>query len=183
MDAIHNNIVNEVRDEVQNLDSSDCSTLPSIRYPSERKRKEFDMSPYKGMVPDLVEKIPFDVDGLKFFIVDVPDEDHHSNKYNDGRYFLLNTSSRKGFKGVRRIGKCQGNYVCNNDNCPFFREDKKRNQHQFKTVRGKKFCFSCQLLAVRKPYPAWKMIEYSHQSRLLEIYHNGNHTCEVKPQH
>ena len=129
VDAIHDNIVNEVRDEVQNLDSSDCSTLPSIRYPSERKRKEFDMSPYKGMVPDLVEKIPYDVDGLKCFIVDVPDEDHYSNKYNDGRYFLLNTSSRKGFKGVRRIGKCQGNYVCNNNNCPFFRQDKKRNQH------------------------------------------------------
>ena len=64
------------------------------------------MKPYQGMVPDVVSEIPHDINGLKYYIVDVPEEDPFCTKYKDGRYFELHSSSRKGFRGVRRVGKC-----------------------------------------------------------------------------
>ena len=61
------------------------------------------MKLYKGMVPKVVQKIPHDVDGLQYFIIDVPEEEPFCTKYRDGRYFELYSSTRKTLRnGVRR---------------------------------------------------------------------------------
>ena len=139
------------------------------------------MSPFRGMLPDVVDQIPHDIDGTHFYLIDVPEDDNFWSKYKDGRYFLMNTSSRKGFRGIRRIGKCRGNFICLNDSCPFYQQDNSRNQHQFKRVGNNKFCFSCDCLCYRKKCNAVKMIEYYHESRSLEVYHHGKHECQVRP--
>ena len=140
------------------------------------KRIHFNMKPFQGMVPDVVSSIPYNIDGTKFYIIDVPQEDPFHTKYRDGRYFLMYFSSRKGFRGMRRVGKCRGSFQCNNDNCPLYLESRKRNQHQFTTIARDKFCYSCNCLVDRIPCGALKLIEFNMQNRLLEVYHFGNHT-------
>ena len=70
--------------------------LPDIKY--ESKRVSFPTHIFKGMIPDVVAQIPHDIDGTKFYMVDVPEEDSFFTKYRDGRYFDLHTSRRKGFR-------------------------------------------------------------------------------------
>lgn len=144
-------------------------------------KKPFDMRCFWGMIPEVVAKVPHNIDGLKFYLIDVPEEEPFFSKYKDGRYFEMHSSSRKGFKGVRRVGKCRGSFICTNKCCPLFVESGKENQHQFTTIGKNKFCYSCNALVHRKPCPAIKLIEYNMQGRLLEVYHKGHHTCQVKP--
>ena len=80
----------------------------------ESKKLSFSMEEYKDMVPTVVAEIPYDIDGTRWYMIDVPEEDAFFAKYRDGRFFQLHTSRRKGFNGVRRLGKCRGNFVCDN---------------------------------------------------------------------
>ena len=162
--------------------TNDLEPLPNISPPSldYRKKIHFDMKPFSGMLPTVVNKIPYSVDGTQYYMIEVPEDQFFCDKYKDGRYFLLNTSRRKGFRGVRRVGKCRGNFICGNDECPFFRQESTRNRSQFRTLRDQKFCFSCNTLAHRSPCGAVKMIEYDLQRRILSIYHHGQHNCVVR---
>ena len=94
--------------------------------------------------------------------------------------FVMNTSRRKGFCGVRHTGKCRGNFICKNDECAFYKEEKKYNQTHFRTLGGEKFCFTCNTLAVRNECGASKMIEYEFEMRILRVYHCGEHRCSVR---
>ena len=91
----------------------------------------------------------------------------------------MNTSKRKGFRGQRRKGKCQGNYQCSNPKCPISVSRGVKNQHQFKKVQGEKFCFSCDDLSFRKPCHAIQLVEYSPNNKLLTVYHDGHHFSKV----
>ena len=148
---------------------------------SESRRLKMDMTLFKGMVPDVVNKIPYNINGTKYYMIDVPEEETFFSKYRDGRYFDLNTSTRKGFRGVRRIGKCRGNYVCSNPSCPYLLQQNSKNQHQFTTIGRNKFCFSCNCIVYREPCGAIKLIEYHINQRVLEVYHVGEHSCHLKP--
>ena len=167
-------------DGTQDIDSQ---SLPTISPPNsdERKRIPFDMQPFKGMVPKVVNKIPYNINGTQYYLIEVPENEYFCEKYRDGRFFVLNTSRRKGFRGVRRVGKCRGNFICINEECPFWKQEKKHNENQFTNVGGQKFCFSCNGLSSRKKCGAVKMIEYAFDTRYLRVYHNGNHTCHLKP--
>ena len=145
------------------------------------KRVSFNMRPFCGMIPEVVNKLPHDINGVKFYIIDVPQEDPFHTKYRDGRHFELHSSSRKGFQGVRRVGKCRGSFTCQNDGCPIYKDTQKRNKHQFTTIGKNKFCYSCNCLANREACGALKLIEFNMQSRLLEVYHQGQHICQCKP--
>ena len=43
---------------------------------------------------------------------------------HDLRHFQMLTSSREGFVGERRIGTCQGFFVCSNKQCPLVQTSK-----------------------------------------------------------
>ena len=146
------------------------------------KKVHFTLQEFKDMVPDVVAEIPYDINGTKWYMIDVPQEDTFFTKYRDGRYFQLNTSRRKGFNGIRRVGKCRGNFVCENTDCPYLIENGSKNEHQFTTLEGKKFCYSCHTLSFRKECTATKLVEYYHTERVLHVYHKGNHTCHLKPR-
>ena len=130
-------------------------------------------------LPEVVNRVPWNVDGLKYYVVEVCDNDYFCDKYKDGRYFVMNTSWRKGFQGIRCTGKCRGNFTCTNNGCAFYLE-KKCNKTYFTSIGEQNFCFTCNTLAVATPCTAAKMIEYSMERRLLSIYHIGEHTCQVK---
>ena len=131
MDVLLDNLKNQETKAAKEMDEVSLPTIPEV-FPSINKKLQFDMSPFRGMLPDVVDHIPHDIDGTHFYLIDVPEDDNFCSKYRDGRYFLMNPSSRKGFRGVRRVGKCRGNFICLNDSCPFYQQENARNQHQFK---------------------------------------------------
>ena len=47
------------------------------------------MEEYKDMVPTVVAEIPYDIDGTRWYMIDVPEEDAFFAKYRDGRFFQL----------------------------------------------------------------------------------------------
>ena len=165
-------------------------TLPDIKYEGydggydgyESKKITFPIQLFKGMVPQVVSEIPYNIDGLKYFMIDVPEDDIFFTKYRDGRYFELHTSRRKSFNGVRRLGRCRGNCECTNTKCAYFLENNKSNKHQFTTIGKNKFCYTCNSICFRVPCLALKLVEFHHQMRVLEVYHHVNHSCQTKPK-
>ena len=158
-----------------NQSESSCS-LPSMpRKPA--TRIPFTLNEFEGMIPEVVDTCPYDINGLKYYLIDVPEDKTMFFYYWDGRYFQMNTSRRKGFGGVRRVGTCRGNPICNNPACGFLIENHKKNEVQFKAFGNTKFCSICDSEAERKPCGAKKLIEFHLQTRLLQIYHKGEHTC------
>ena len=150
---------------------------PQVDY---RKKIPFNMKPFLGMLPEVLNRIPWNVNGIKYYVVKVQENEYFCNKYKDGQYFVMNTSRRKGFRGIRHTGKCRGNFTCTNNECAFYLEEKKCNKTYFTTIGEQKFCFTCNTLAVATPCGDLKMIEYNMERRLLSIYHIGDHTCQVR---
>ena len=134
------------------------------------------------MVPEVVSEISYNIDGLKYFMIDVPEDDIFFTKYRDGRYFELHTSRRKGFNGVRRLSRCRGYYECTNTECAYFLENNSSNKHQFTTIGKNKFCYTCNSIYFRVPCLALELVEFHHKMRVLEVYHHGNHSCQTKPK-
>ena len=177
------NLIKQEKDQV-------LPNLPDINYKGYDgsydgcgcKKIVFPIEQYKGMVPEVVSEIPYEVDGLKYYMVDVPEDDIFFTKYRDGRYFELHTSRRKGFHGVRRLGRCRGNFECTNQECAYFLENGKSNKHQFTTIGKNKFCYTCNSICFRESCKALKLVEFHPNLRVLEVYHYGTHSCQVKPK-
>ena len=143
-----------------------------------------DMALHKDFIPEVVDKIPHNIDRLHHYMIDCREDENSldlQKRYRDVRYFHLNSSRRKGFRGIRRIGHCKGNYTCLNDECSYYLEKHQRNQHQFKSNGGSKFCFSCDCLASKIKCGAIKLIEFDQQKKMLQVYHQGKRQCHVKP--
>ena len=68
------------------------------------------MAKYKYIVPEVVDKLPHELDGMKFYIINCSDSegDCWQKEYKDGRYFQLNTSKRKGFQRAEANRKMPG---------------------------------------------------------------------------
>ena len=117
-------LISRLKEEPEEEDLVDISWNDALVIRNGQRRTSFDMNPFKGMIPYVVEKIPYDINGTKYYMIDVPEDQQFFVKYRDGRYFDMNTSTRKGFRGVRRLGKCRGNFVCRNPGCPYYLEKK-----------------------------------------------------------
>ena len=79
--------------------------------PKQSKKLSFSMEEFKDMVHSVVPEIPYDTDGTRWYMIDVPEEDRFFSKYRDGRHFHLHSFGRKGFNGVRRQGKYRDNFL------------------------------------------------------------------------
>lgn len=163
----------------RSVTSNSMSTYHLHQYMA--RGKGFNMRQFRHIEPEVVDKIPFDIDGDKVYKIDCSeDPDNYFQKYRDGRYFSLNTGSRKGFRGKRKIGQCRGNFQCINDNCPVVKGTGKPNAHQFITRGQEKFCFSCELICIRQDCKAMKVTEFESATKILTVYHSGKHSCKVQ---
>ena len=110
-----NNLERRIQKQEQDALLPDIPDIPDVKPQymdkPESRKLSFSMEEYKDMVPTVVAEIPYDIDGTRWYMIDVPEEDAFFAKYRDGRFFQLHTSRRKGFNGVRRLGKCRGNFV------------------------------------------------------------------------
>ena len=142
------------------------------------------MTLYKDFIPEVVDKIPHNIDGLHHYMIDCREDENSldwQKRYRDGRYFHLNSSRRKDFRGIRRIGHCKGNDICLNNEGFYYLEKHQRNQHQFRSNGVSKFCFSCDCHASKIKCGAIKLIEFDQQKKMLQVYLQVKHQCHVKP--
>ena len=125
--------------------------------------------------------IPFDIDGLSFYKIDIKDHKWHQPT-SDKRHFKVMTSSCDGFLGERRSAYCKGSFVCTNKECPFTRTSKlnQPNKVSWRNIRGLqhyKICAICDKTAERISCPARKIIEYDYSTRIALVYHISYHSC------
>ena len=132
---------------------------------------------------ELVEKLPHDINGLKKYRLrcNVKRKDQVMKITKDGRpWKLWNTSSRKGFTGVRRIARCKGSFTCTLASCSFALEHGKPNKVHFRKQPDGTDCFVCGLPAENVPCPGVKIWEFDKSCSEVVVYHQGDHTCDVE---
>ena len=94
----------------------------------------------------------------------------------------MHTSSKSGYHGYQKIGKCEDSWVCKNPNCAF---KSTSYQHQpnhinWKGIHGNrkiKLCDICEHIPECEGCGARKLIDFDPKTKEATIYHLGNHTC------
>ena len=92
------------------------------------------------------------------------------------------TSSKSGFRGIRKVGTCLGSWSCCNDECSFLKTEKVRNTCHFIYKAGSRMCYSCGQFAAQAPCGARKLIQHSFGSDHTYVYHFGYHSCDLKQE-
>ena len=83
------------------------------------QKESLNLAKFEKCEMEVVEKIPWKVDGTKVFKI-YCSEEHWHDAQKDLRYWVFTSSSRVSLPGVRKFGNCQGNFICRNDECPKF---------------------------------------------------------------
>ena len=94
----------------------------------------------------------------------------------------MRTSSKSGFRGIRKVGTCLGSWSCCNDECSFLKTEKVRNTCHFIYKAGSRMCYSCGQFAAQAPCGARKLIQHSFGSDHTYVYHFGYHSCDLKQE-
>ena len=138
---------------------------------------------FDDMEPEVVTKVPEDVDGKKFYMVKTSVDRWH-DATRDQHNFIMRSSSRVGFQGIRKIGFCHGSLVCPNPKCGFLSTSHQGqpNRINWKTRRGQKdkICQICDFFTTEEGCGARKLVEYLPSEETAYVYHIGNHKCHMK---
>ena len=140
---------------------------------------------FEDLTPEEVPHIPKHIDGFVFYKVKT-DYNNWTKKTSDLRYFNMRTSSKSGYHGYRKIGKCEGSWVCKNPNCAFksTSHNHQPNHINWKGVRGNrklKLCDICDHIPEREGCSARKLIDFNPKTEEATVYHLGTHTCWKRP--
>ena len=74
----------------------------------------------------------------------------------------MHSPSRKGLIGIRKIGECQGEYICTNLNCGRVMSGWEENKSSFKSIsRNEALCKTCGMFTKKNFCSAKKLTEYS----------------------
>ena len=139
---------------------------------------------FERTVPELVDAIPLDIDGTQLNWIKTM-KNQLTKVTHDLQHFQMLTSSRERFVGERRIGTCQGSFVCRNKQCPFVWTSKnsvpnKVSWRFLKAKRNIRICNICDQVAQREGCGTCKLIEYDYDTQLASVYHLENHTCSLQ---
>ena len=135
-----------------------------------------------NMEVEMLDSIPWDVDGDHRFRV-FCDVDNWVDKAKDGRWYKLNSSSRKGLNGFHKMGTCQGSILCQNIGCPKLQSEGviNSNPNDFQLEYGCYICKSCSYYAVQIHCGCKKLVEYDIDAKELTVWYEGDHNCTPKP--
>ena len=156
------------------------SPIPMPRKKIKYQRNSLNLAKFENVEMEVVEKMPWKVDGTKVFKI-YCSEEHWHDAQEDSRYWVFTSSSRVGLPGVRKFGNCQGNFICRNDECPKFTSEHVRNEIDFiKEKLGGYTCNSCGYYVQQKGCGAKKVTEFNCEDEELTIYHEGHCHCIPK---
>ena len=136
---------------------------------------------FRKTKPKKVDFLPHNINGNVYYKVRCTLR-NYSKKTSDRRWFYMRTSSRKGLKGIRKVGTCKGSWKCTNDRCSFLMKEKKPNTWHFEYRGGSKACYSCGLYADQVPCGARKMIEIAAGADHATVQHIGTHNCTLQQE-
>ena len=87
----------------------------------------------------------------------------------------------KGLIGIRKIGECQGSYICTNPNSGKVMSGWEENKSSFKSItRNEALYKTCGMFAKKNFGGAKKLTEYSTSLQVLVVFHQDNHTYTMK---
>ena len=95
------------------------------------------------------------------------------------------SSSRKGFKGIRRIAECKCSHIRTLCIVAHMQQFKTFKPVQFESSGGKRVYSCCGYAADHTPCEAIKMWEFQngHSATTVIVYHEGTHSCTaVRPE-
>ena len=171
--------------ESTTTDTSTSTTLP--QYPElKHKPPKYQKNPinkYKmsKIVAKVVDEIPWDIDGDCKYIVNCSPEDWLEQTSN-GRWFLLRTSGHTNPHYARKVGHCEGSYVCYNETCSKRLTENVINRIDFKREgEGMFTCGPCRQFAQRVYCGTTKRIKLDKLRREALVEHQGKHTCILRP--
>ena len=148
-----------------------------------RKGQEFPEWCFWNQVAKQVPHVPDDIDGMCLFAIKCT-EDNWLQVTRDRRYFNMNSTKRLDFKGLRRVGWCEGSWVCLNEDCNFIRSspvgEPNRSSFHIYGKRGNRQCVTCGHYAARDKCGARKMSQYNRETGVATVYHLGKHKCCLK---
>ena len=135
---------------------------------------------FDDMDKQQVTKVPYNINGNHCYTIEV-----HSGKWHkaqeDGRWFLMHTSTVRRSNMVHKSGKCIGSFICKNDNCPKFTSGKGHNTYAFTNIGFNLYeCKTCGNVADRQFCGAMKLTMFYPDRNQLQVYYAGTHTCSLK---
>ena len=133
-----------------------------------------------NMEIEMVNEIPWDVDGEHRYVI-FCEPDEFVDKSKDGRWYRMNTSSRKGLNGFRKTGTCLGSVLCQNIGCSKLQTEGVVNSSEFEKEYGCHICKCCGYYAVQIHCGCKKIIEYDNDTKELTVWYEGEHNCTPKP--
>ena len=161
---------------------SDLSSSTNRQKPKKfEKVKLLDEARMAHAPVDMVEEIPWGIDGDHIYKIKCS-KDEWISKYEDGRSFFLKDSSCKDLVGKRKFGKCLGSFICKSGDCPKLTSEDVVNTIDFRQIDKDQYvCACCGYIAHRDYCGCIKAVEYDRASETLTYYHQGEHICGVKP--
>ena len=103
------------------------------------------------------------------------------DRSKDGRWWKINTSTRKGLNGVRQIRHCKGSIICANRQCSKLLSEGVVNTNEF-SQEGRLFvCNCCESFVAHTWCGCLRITEYDRDTQKLTYYHQGKHICSLKP--
>ncbi|MCG8623656.1 MAG: hypothetical protein MJE68_16890, partial [Proteobacteria bacterium] len=135
---------------------------------------------FTDVEPEEVERVPYNINGNHSYIIRNISKKWHKAQ-EDGRWWEMHTSTVRRRRLTRKIGKCYGSYICQNDECPKFKSGKGRNTYAFTNVGFNLFeCKTCGFVAEREFCGALKLTQFHPDANILEVLYAGTHSCTLK---
>ena len=168
----------EGSDLLPDFSSEPDASMYNLSTPDERVL--FPLELFDEMDKELVAKVPYNINGNHCYTIEV-----HSGKWHkaqeDGRWFLMHTSTVRRSNMVRKSGKCMGSFICTNDNCPKYTSGKGRNTYAFTNIGFNLYeCKTCGNVADRQFCGAMKLTMFFPDRNQLQVYYAGTHSCSLK---
>ena len=170
--------------ETHTTDSSTATTLP--HFPEYRERpQKYSKDPINNrlmekIVAKVVDEVPWDINGTCKYIVQCCSE-NWLNKTRDGRYFHLRTTG-KDPNISKRVGHCQGSFVCEKEDCYKRTYENTINRIDFHhNEEGKMVCGPCSSYVTKIYCGVIKRITFDRIKGHAIVEHERVHNCNLKP--
>ena len=145
-----------------------------------QKTSRINPNEFDGVETEMVDSVPWNVDGTHWYEIQC-EANEWLDRCKDGRWFRMNTSGRKGFKGKRKTGVCNGSMMCENTSCTKLLTTGVCNTNEFTFDSGAYVCKCCGYYGVIENCGCKKIIEYDEEKKLLSVWYQGKHNCHIKP--
>ena len=147
---------------------------------TENERVLFPEHIFEDVQPQEVNSIPYNIDGNHTYAITTQTKKWHKLQ-EDGRWFVMHSSTVRNSNMVRKTGKCMGSYQCNNNDCPKFTSGKGRNTYAFTRIGFNLYeCKTCGGVAEREFCGAMKLTKFYPDLKKLEVAYAGTHKCNLK---